>query len=159
AHSLAIRDRTQFELHLQGPDGRREASRSRAGRALCAGRLYGITRRAGEAVVEHEKALALNPNFAIAYTYQGSALAYLGRCEEALLKIDASERLSPRGLFQGVNSVCRAVAHFSAGQYLDAISCARKSILESPGIVTGYRMLVVNCALIGEIDEARAALK
>jgi hypothetical protein len=35
------------------------------------------------------------------------------------------------------------------GQYLDAISCAPKSILESPGIVTGYRMLVVNCALIG----------
>ena len=122
------------------------------------GFVYGITRRAGEAVVEHEKALALNPNFAIAYTYQGSALAYLGRGEEALLKIDASERLSPRGLFQGVNSVCRAVAHFSAGQYLDAISCARKSILESPGIVTGYRMLVVNCALIGEIEEARAAL-
>src|SRR5262249_25804933 len=25
-------------------------------------------------------------------------------------------------------------------------------------VVTGYRMLVVNCALIGEIDEARAAL-
>jgi len=50
------------------------------------------------------------------------------------------------------------VAHFSAGQYPDAISCARKSILESPGIVTGYRMLVVNCALIGEIDEAKAAL-
>jgi TolB-like protein len=125
---------------------------------LALGFVYGITRRAGEAVVEHEKALALNPNFAIAYTYQGAALAYLGRGEEALLKIDASERLSPRGLFQGVNSVCRAVAHFSAGQYLDAISCARKSILESPGIVTGYRMLVVNCALIGEIDEARAAL-
>ena len=125
---------------------------------LALGFVYGITRRAGEAVVEHEKALALNPNFALAYTYQGVALAYLGRGEEALLKIDASERLSPRGLFQGVNSVCRAVAHFSAGQYLDAISCARKSILESPGIVTGYRMLVVNCALIGEIDEARAAL-
>ena len=74
---------------------------------LALGFVYGITRRAGEAVVEHEKALALNPNFAIAYTYQGAALAYLGRGEEALLKIDASERLSPRGLFQGVNSVCR----------------------------------------------------
>jgi adenylate cyclase len=122
------------------------------------GFVYGMTRRAEEAVVEHEKALALNPNFALAYTYQGSALAYLGRGEEALLKIDASERLSPRGLFQGVNNVCRAAAHFSAEQHRDAVSCARKSILDSPGIVTGYRMLVVNCALIGEIDEARAAL-
>ena len=125
---------------------------------LALGFVYGMTRRAEEAVVEHEKALALNPNFALAYTYQGAALAYLGRGEEALLKIDASERLSPRGLFQGVNNVCRALAHFSAEQHLDAVSCARKSILDSPGIVTGYRMLVVNCALIGEIDEARAAL-
>jgi protein involved in temperature-dependent protein secretion len=70
-----------------------------------------------------------------------------------------SERLSPRGLFRGVNSVCRALAHFSERQTLEAISCARKSILESPGIVTGYRMLVVNYVLAGEIDEARSALE
>ena len=123
------------------------------------GFVYCMTQRAEEAVFEQEKALALNPNFALAYTYQGAALAYLGRGEDALLKIDASERLSPRGLFQGVNSLCRAVAHFTAGRYLDAIFCARKSILESPGIVTSYRVLVVNCALAGEIDEARAALE
>jgi len=123
------------------------------------GFVYSLTRRAEEAVAEYEKALALNPNFALAYTYLGAGLAYLGRDKEALQKIDASERLSPRGLFRGVNSLCRALALFSAGQHLDAISCARKSILESPGIVTGYRMLVVNCALVGKIDEARAALE
>ena len=32
--ALAVRDRAQFELHLQGPGGRREAGRSRAGRPL-----------------------------------------------------------------------------------------------------------------------------
>ena len=53
----------------------------------------------------------------------------------------------------------RAVAHFAAGQYVEATSCARKSVLESPNIVTGYRMLVVSCALSGDIEEARAALK
>ena len=123
------------------------------------GFIYSVTRRAEEAVVQYEKALALNPNFAIAYTYLAAVLAYLGRPKEALEKIDASERLSPRGLFQGVNNHCRALAHFSAGQYLDAISCARKAVLESPGIVTSHRMLVVNCALVGHIDEARAALE
>jgi TolB-like protein/Flp pilus assembly protein TadD len=123
------------------------------------GFVYAVSRSAERGVTEHDQALALNPNFALAYTYQGAALAYLGRSEEALLKINASERLNPRGLFQGVNSVVRAVAHFAAGQYIEAISCARKSIVESPGIVTGYRMLVVNCALLGDIDEARAALE
>jgi adenylate cyclase len=123
------------------------------------GFIYSIMRRAEEAVVEYEKAVALNPNFAIGYTYLAAVLAYLGRDKEALQKIDASERLSPRGLFQGVNNHCRALAHFSAGQYFDAIAWARKAVLESPGIVTGHRMLVVNCALVGHIDEARAALE
>ena len=38
AHALAVRDRAQFELHLQGPGRRREAGRSRARRALRARR-------------------------------------------------------------------------------------------------------------------------
>jgi hypothetical protein len=52
-----------------------------------------------------------------------------------------------------------AVAYFFAGKHKEASAFARKSILESPGIVTGYRQLVVNCALAGEMDEARAALQ
>ena len=38
AHALAVRDRAQFELHLQGPGRRREAGRPRARRALRARR-------------------------------------------------------------------------------------------------------------------------
>jgi hypothetical protein len=35
---------------------------------------------------------------------------------------------------------------------------ARRSVQENPGLVASQRQLVVNHALIGEIDEARAAL-
>ena len=45
AHPLAVRDRAQFELHLQGPGGRREAGRPRAGRALRARRQRAQGRR------------------------------------------------------------------------------------------------------------------
>ena len=34
AHTLVIRNRPQFEFHIQGPGGRREASRTRNGGAL-----------------------------------------------------------------------------------------------------------------------------
>src|SRR5262249_14928694 len=34
-HPMALRDRPQFELYIQGPGRRREASRPRARRALC----------------------------------------------------------------------------------------------------------------------------
>ena len=47
---------------------------------------------------------------------------------------------------------------FPRGNILTRSPALGNPFLESPGIVTGYRMLVVNCALIGEIDEARAAL-
>ena len=128
--------------------------------AHCAlGFVYGMIRKPEQGLVEQEKAIALNPNFALAHTYLGAALAYLGRGQEALVSIDTSERLNPRGLFRGVNSVTRAAACFSEGRYHDGIAWARKSLTESPGIVTGYRMLVVNCALAGETDEARAALE
>ena len=45
--ALAIRDRAQFELHLQGPRSRREAGRSRAGGALRARRQRAQGRRTG----------------------------------------------------------------------------------------------------------------
>ena len=38
AHQMAVRDRAQFELHLQGQGGRHQAGRARTRRALCARR-------------------------------------------------------------------------------------------------------------------------
>ena len=44
-HPLALRDRPQFDLHLQGPGRRCEADRARAGRPLCARRFSAQGRR------------------------------------------------------------------------------------------------------------------
>jgi tetratricopeptide (TPR) repeat protein len=126
---------------------------------LALGYVHQQSGRSEDAVQEYGKALSLNPNFALAHTYIATALCYLGETDEALAHITTSERLSPRGLFQGVNNLMRAVAHFFAGRHREAIVFARKAVRESPGIITGYRHLVVNCALVGEIDEAKAALK
>jgi adenylate cyclase len=125
---------------------------------LALGYVHQQCRRSQDAVQEYENALFLNPNFALAHTYMAAALSFLGRIDDAFVHIATSERLSPRGLFHGVNNLMRAVAHFFAGEHREAVVFARKSVLESPGIVTAYRHLVVNCALVGELDEARAAL-
>ena len=45
ALSVAVRHRAQLLLHLQGPRGRREAGRARAGRALCARRQRAQSRQ------------------------------------------------------------------------------------------------------------------
>jgi TolB-like protein/tetratricopeptide (TPR) repeat protein len=121
--------------------------------------LYNLLQKAERAITECERALALNPNFALAYGMFATALSYLGRGQEALLKVDEANRLSPRELLRGVNSINRAIAYFSMGQYRDAADCARNAVQESPHLVPAWRSLVVNCALAGEIAEAREALK
>lgn len=119
--------------------------------------------RADDAIVEYEKALALNPTLAIAHWLLALALCYLGRGEEALAHGDQAERLSPRDLLArgnaGVSNNVRAIACFIAGRYRDGIGFARKAIIESPNLTPAYRALVVNCALAGEIDEAKTALR
>lgn len=123
------------------------------------GFVYCFSRRAEEAVAQFERALALNPNFAHAYSILGMALTYLGRGLEALAKIDTSERLNPRGFFRGVNAGNRAAAYFVMGQYSAALVFARNAVRENPGLTNAHRNLVVNCALSGEIDEAKGALQ
>jgi TolB-like protein/cytochrome c-type biogenesis protein CcmH/NrfG len=121
------------------------------------------SRRPGEAIVELEKALALNPNFAIGHYLLAIALCYLGRGEEALAHSDNAVRLSPRDLWAGgsagISNQVHSLACWAAGRYCDGIEFARKAIIESPNLTPAYRLLVMNCALAGEIEEARAALQ
>lgn len=121
------------------------------------------TGRASDAIVEFEKALALNPNFAVAHWLLALALCYLGRGEEALSHGDRAERLSPRDLMArgnaGVSNNVRAIACFIEGRYHDGMAFARRAIFESPNLAPAYRALIINCALAGEIAEARARLQ
>jgi TolB-like protein/Flp pilus assembly protein TadD len=129
---------------------------------LALGYVLAWSRRPADALVEYERALVLNPNFAIAHWLLALALCYLGRSEEALAHGDKAARLSPRDLLArgnaGVSNNVRAAACFVAGRYHEGIEFARRAILESPNLTPAYRSLVVNCALAGEIEEARAAL-
>jgi TolB-like protein len=127
------------------------------------GYVLAWSRHADDAIVEYRKALALNPNFAIAHWLLALALCYLGRGSEALVHGDQVARLSPRDLMArgnaGVSNNVRAIACFIAGRYRDGIGFARQAIIESPNLVPAHRALIINCALAGEIAQARAGLE
>jgi TolB-like protein len=120
---------------------------------------YMFKRQHEEAVTEYERTLALNSNFAPALALLGTALAYLGRVEEALSKMEASERLNPRGLFRGQIAQQRAVAYFVMGRHRESLDYARKAVQENPRIAAAQRSIVVNSALLGQLDEAKRALE
>jgi adenylate cyclase len=128
-----------------------------------AGFVLALERRVEESVVEYERALALNPSFAYGHTMLAAALCYLGRCNDAMAQIDKAERLSPRDLLahgnHGANNVLRAAACMVADRYREGIVFARRALAENPCSTPGCRQLVINCALAGQVEDARAALQ
>ena len=116
-----------------------------------------------EAVAEYRAAIALSPNFAYGHTMLAASLCYLGQSEEAIAQTEIAERLSPRDLLvrgnRGANNVMRAAACMVAGRYHDGIDFARKAISENRSSTPAYRQLVINCALAGQIDDAKSALE
>jgi tetratricopeptide (TPR) repeat protein len=130
---------------------------------LALGYVLVWSKQVTDGLVEYEKALAINPNFAIAYYLIALANTFLGRSDEALVHADTAARLSPRDLLArghaGVYNAVRATAYFVAGQYRDSMEFARKAIAESPNLVPAHRMLVVSSALVGEVEEAKLALR
>ena len=111
-----------------------------------------------QAVEEFDRALALNPNFALAHTFRSVALAYLGRTEEALVAMETGARLGPRELVAGAYNVMRAGCCFIDGRYRDGIGFARKAVQEAPTAITSHRILIANLAQAGEIAEAKSAV-
>jgi tetratricopeptide (TPR) repeat protein len=121
------------------------------------------SKQAINAVAEYQKAITLNPNFAIAHYLLAWTYCMLGKSDEAFAHADKGERLSPRDLLSrgnaGVFNNVRATASFVAGRYHDGVDYARKAIAENPNLSPAFRILTINWALIGEVEEARATLR
>ncbi|HEY6984119.1 adenylate/guanylate cyclase domain-containing protein [Reyranella sp.] len=112
-----------------------------------------------DAVAELQNAVALNPNFAFAHTHLGLALCFLGQSGRALVEFDTAERLSPRDFQAGLNNIGRAIGCFIDGRYRDGIDFAKRAVRQNPDTAGAHHMVVVNCALAGEVAEAGAALR
>jgi tetratricopeptide (TPR) repeat protein len=119
--------------------------------------------RPEEAMPELQKALSLDPNLAIAHYLIALASAWAGQGEIALRHADMAERLNPRDLLArgnaGAHNNVRATACFAMERYREGIEFARKTIIDSPAMPTAHRALLINSALAGETEEARAALQ
>jgi TolB-like protein len=130
---------------------------------LALGFAYAWSGRVEDAAIEYQQGLKLDPSLAYGHTLLGAILCYLGRGDEALIQVDKAQSLSPKDLFtrgnRGINNQTRAIAYFVAGRYREGIQFGRNAIIESPTLPTAYRMLIANCALAGEIEEARARLQ
>jgi adenylate cyclase len=117
-----------------------------------------LMRRSHDAVVEYQRALDINPNFAAARAHLGMALACDGQSDTAIHHSEQALRMSPHDPQNIFVYTALAVAHYLAGNYPEAVGFGHKAVQQRPGFTGGHRIYVASLAQAKRIGEARAAL-
>src|SRR5262249_28497746 len=105
-----------------------------------------------------DRALQLDPNFALAYSQKAGELILLGRAQEAPPLALKAIRLSPRDPSIGVFYWVIGRADFVMKNYEDAIVWLRKSVEVRPNLWFTRVYLLSAYALAGRPNDANAAL-
>jgi adenylate cyclase len=105
------------------------------------------------ASAEAQRALALNPNFALAYNSLGTIRIYEGEPMAAVPLIEQAMRLDPAWTKQYLHFL--GVAYLVAGKYETAAAMFRQRVILAPGTDFSRAGLASALGHLGEIDEAR----
>ncbi len=119
--------------------------------------------RVEDGILSYEKALECNPRLSYAHTLLAAALCYLGHTERATVHLAEAQRHGLSDLFArgnaGIQTNTYAVRSLILGQHRDGIDFGRKALAENPVLPTILRILIANCALSGELEEAQHVLR
>lgn len=100
---------------------------------------------------EADMALALNPNYALAYLTRGNLHIYTGEPAKAILDIEQAIRLDPTApLFRHF----LGVAYFTAGNYETAAAMFKERIAMTPTTDLSRALLASALGHLGRADEA-----
>jgi len=105
-----------------------------------------------------DRALALNPNAALAWVYRGLIHALRNQPEAAIEATERGRRLSPFDPYRYLHSLNIALAHLAARRFEPAIEWAARALHDQPRAVAAFRAKVVALGHLGRLDEARAEL-
>lgn len=102
-----------------------------------------------------DRAIAINPNSALALTNAGWLKTYLGMSDVAIADYMRAKRLSPRdpGLYRLNTGL--ACALMQRGEYEAAVEAGRESVTDNPNYVPGLRAFAAALAQCGHLEEAR----
>ncbi len=104
-----------------------------------------------------DRAIVLNPNFALAFGHRAVVLSYLNRPDEAIRSAHQAIRLSPfdPAMFSFYQALARA--ELAAGRYEAGLSWAEAALRENGGM-PALRLKLSLCGYLGRHEEARTCL-
>jgi adenylate cyclase len=120
--------------------------------------LRRLQNRLIESRIEWERAIALDPNNAVAYGQLGVTLIYLGEPAAAIPLEEKRLRLNPNDPNIALAYWSLGLAHLLLGQLDQAIDLLTKARAANPRIYYIHLDLAAALALNGNLDEAHAAL-
>jgi len=101
-----------------------------------------------------DRAVSLNPNSAIAWSYRGFVCLYAGRSEESLLSFEQASRLSPLDPMEFGIIAMIGGAYVGLGRFDEAVIAARKSIGKHPTFLPAHLFLASALAHLGRKEES-----
>ena len=113
-----------------------------------------LHRQANEALSLHERAIALNPNLALAWCYAGLAHCYLGQHTEAIRRIQRARRLSPHDPHGFFFDMALMMPFLFSGESEIAAQLGRRARSVHPGLSSTYKALLPALGLLGSTSEA-----
>jgi adenylate cyclase len=117
-----------------------------------------MTGRAKEGLRVADAEVAINPNYAAAYSYRAFAETNLGQFEQAKADLQQAMRLSPLDPRMGAFLDKMGWAELGLGHFDAAIEASSKAIDAGSKVYFTYLCLATAHALKGDIDEAKTAL-
>ncbi len=121
------------------------------------GYIYMAKKQYDQAVVEAEKAVALDPNDADAVLTLGEVLSCVGRSQEAMEFVEKAMRLNPH--YPASYVFALGQVYYLTGCYEEAITALQRVLARNPDHRAAHFFLAIIYAELGRQEEARAQLK
>src|SRR5262245_20178459 len=114
-----------------------------------------LRKNLNQALVAFERAIAIDPNLAVAHNYVGQIKVFLGRANEAAEHPLRAIQLSPRDPQLAEWYYQLGITYIHQQRFDEAVEWARRGVQVNPNLRYPYRVLAAALALSGRLDEAR----
>ncbi len=120
---------------------------------LALGKTYMWKRQHEQSITEHQRATALDPNFAVAHAGLGLTLHYAGRSSEGIELITRGMRLDP--IHPDVRLLWLAQPYFQLSRYEEAAELLERHLAGRPNVEISRALLAATYGYLGRIEEAK----